>query len=543
VEKSLKQELQESLDLVDTMTGLTAEQRETRKSNIREYFADRQKRMLERFEAIQRDKKVELTLGDALRRALENSFVICGQAYSPAIDAARVVEAEAQFDAIFYASFTNNNQERPSPSELMGTHDRTRLFESGVRKMLPTGAQMQTSYQFNRHQSNLIFQTLNPSYFNSFNVELAQPLLRNFGLDFNRSQIMMNKLDRKISVEELRRQIRETVFNVEQAYWNVYVSRRLVTITARLLTNLETILRSLEKRKEAEYDVYAVQLEMTRSRIEQTRAEFVRLKNEVRNAEDNLKAAINDPVLNLSEDVEIVPASIPVLEPIMVDKFGEAAAALENRAELREARLAIEKSEIGVGVAKNQALPRLDLVFRYIVNGLGSNLDRAFSELSRSDFHEYFVSLEFEWPIGNRGPEARLRQARLQQAQAIYQYRAQIENVIRETLQSVRELQTNYEQIDPSLQSAQASEAQLQATVERMIKRSPANLQVELDAHQALAGARQQLLQVVVDYNLALTNLERSKGTLLDYYNIEVYEGRDDLPPVPVGAQQVDTSR
>lgn len=530
VRADMNREMQDMIDKVDVIDGLTAEEKEKRREAIRREYTRRTEEVIERYESVSRPVVIELPLEEAIRSALQHSYFIQSHAYQLAIDAARVVEAEAQFDAIFYSRYVDDKQDRPTSSQLMSSKTVTRMFETGVRKMLPTGMNVRGAYSLQRTQTNLVFQTLNPAYFESFVVEFGQPLLRNFGLDVNRAQIEVNKIDRQISVETYRRQIRETIYNVEQAYWTLLSLRRRVAITARLLAELEMILNSLEKRKEADYDVYAVQLEMTKARIEQTQAEFIRLRNEVRNAEDALKALVNDPKFNLSKDVEIVPIDVPLIEAVMVDKMGEAAAALEHRAELNEARLAIEKAQIGVGVAKNQALPRLDLLFRYTVDGLGTNADKAFSQLVNHDFTEYYTAIEFEWPIGNRGPEAKLRQARLRQAQAIVAYRAQIENVIAETLKAVRDMQTSYEQIGPSLRSAQASVDQLRATQERMIKRDPPNLQVELDAHQALASARDQLLQVVVNYNLALTNLERRKGTLLEYYNIRMREGCDYKP-------------
>ena len=50
----------------------------------------------------------------------------------------------------------------------------------------------------------------------------------------------------------------------------------------------------------------------------------------------------------------------------------------------------------------------------------------------------------------------------------------------------------------------------------------PPSLQVELDAHEALAGARDGLLTVLSNYNIALSDVERRKGTLLEYNNIVI---------------------
>ncbi|NLX13178.1 MAG: TolC family protein [Phycisphaerales bacterium] len=538
--QELDHELAAFLLQVDAATDATEEQRNNRKERIKDQYDQRRQKILSRYESIRRPKQVSLSLAEAIERGLRHSYYMQASSYAPAIDAARIVEAEAQFDAVFYTSFINDKSDRPTASQLMSSEALTRGFESGLRKRLATGAAVRTAYQLQRSSTNLTFQTMNPSYFNSFIVEFAQPLMRGFGLDFNRSQIELSRLDRRISVEQLRQRVRETVYNTEQAYWELMQARRLISVTARLLAELENILYQLEQRALASYDVYAIQLEMTRSRIEQQQAEFIRLRNNVRNAEDKLKSLINDPALNLAEDIEIIPSDVPTIEPIMVDRIGEVAIGLENRSELREARLAIQQAQIAIGAAKNQALPKLDVVFRYVVNGLGSNADRAFSQLSENDFHDYYLALEFEWPIANRGPQAKIRQARLQQAQATVAYRAQIENVILQIQQAVRVFQSSFEQIEPNVRSAQASRNQLQAIQARMIRRDPSNLEVELSAHESLSYARQNLLQVVLGYNLALTNLERQKDTLLRDYNIVIKDVDNEkrMQPLPVGLNQ-----
>lgn len=494
--------------------------------------------VLHRVNNISRHRAVRLSLAEAVRRSVINSYAIQTQSYNPAIETTRIVEAEAAFDAVLFSNFNYTKQNQPTSSQLQSSVNDTRTFQAGVRKLLSSGMQVQASYVATRTETNLAFQTLNPAYFNQFVVEFNQPLLRGFGIDFNRAQIEISRIDRDVAIEQLRRNIRETIFNVEQAYWRLFQARRNVAITARVLSNFHRILGFFEKRLEAGYDVYPVQVNLIRSRIENRQAQFVRFSNDVKNAEDALKRLLNDPELNQAADIEIIPTQTPAMSPIVLDQLGELTAALQNRTELREAKLRIQQAQISIGVAKNQALPRLDLLFRYIVDGLGANMDRAFSQLSEHDFNEYVLQLQFEWPIGNRGPEAALRRSRLQQAQAIAAHRDAIEQVITEVNTAIRDLQTSYDQIGPSYRGARASQEQLRATVLRGENLTPEQLQVELDANESLAGARTTLVQVIAEYNIAMINLERRKDTLLDFNNIKIRGIDEDKyvqPYKPIG--------
>lgn len=526
IESVLRQEKDKELALL-AQRVLSPEDRQREEREINNLYNRFQENILAKSKVIRRPRQVELRLADVIRRTLQNNYAIQVRAYDPAIETTRIVEAEAAFDAVYFGKTNYSRLDRPTSSSLMSSQSDQRDFETGVKKLLSTGMQVQISYALSRTWTNLSYQTLNPYYANDFAVEFRQPFLKGFGLDVNRAQIEIRKLDRAISIEKLRKDIIDGIHSTEQAYWTLAQARRRVAISARLLAQLELILQRLEQRKAAGYDVYGVQLNQTTARIEQRRADYIRRCNDVKNAETALLALMNDPDMNLAEDYEVVPVDVMSLEPIVVDELGEISAALTYRSELHQAKLAIEQAQIAIGVAKNQALPKLDVIFRYLIDGLKQDAHGAFSQMWDNRFNEYVVGLEFEYPIGDRAAEAGLRRARLQQAQAITSHRAQIESAIREVRQAVRDLNTSYEQIGPSLRAAEASLDQLRATRARQEKLDPPSLQVELDAHETLASTRDSLLQVLANYNVALSNLEKQKGTLLQYNNV-VIRGVDD---------------
>jgi hypothetical protein len=49
----------------------------------------------------------------------------------------------------------------------------------------------------------------------------------------------------------------------------------------------------------------------------------------------------------------------------------------------------------------------------------------------------------------------------------------------------------------------------------------------ELGARQSLANARHAMLAAMVDYNVAIVDLERAKGTLLNYNNVVIPDSGD----------------
>ncbi|MHC4672263.1 MAG: TolC family protein [Planctomycetota bacterium] len=520
--------------IVDPRHEIERINREMAKPDLESLDKWKYQRELLHLNSIKRPKQIPLKLSEVIHKTLQNNYIIQTKAYNPAIEATNIVEAEAQFDAVFFANITHDKQDRPTSSQLFGTETDNRILESGVRKLLSTGANVRASYSMTRTKSNLVFQTLNPSYFNNFMFELRQPFLRGFGTDYTRAQIELSILDRHTSVQDLKNEIENTLFEAEKAYWVLSHDRRTITLLAKLLSELELLHHYLEQRYKAGYDVYYVQLNLARSRLATWMAEFATMQNVVKNSEEVLKVLMNDPDLNLARyDIEIIPTDTPTIEPTTLDEYGEVADALANRPDLHQARLDIDKAKLAIGVAKNQALPRLDATFRYIIDGLGGNWHAAFSQASEMDFEEYYTGLQFEWPIGNRGPEAALKRARLQEAQAIARHRSTIEGVIFEVKTTILRLQNAYQQIDTRLEQVRALEGEVRAIQDRQERRDPPALDLEINAHEQLLSARRSLLDAVIadfpessgsfkGYNVRLVELEKKKGTLLRYNNIVI---------------------
>jgi len=484
-------------------------------------------RLVSRIDEISRPNKMVLSLEEAIERTLAHSYALRVSSYSPAIEQTRVVEAEGAFDAAFFVNMTNNKIDQPTANALLGSQIQLFDLQSGVRKLLPSGMQVQSFYSIQRSSNNFQFQSLNPQWTSKFIVDMRQPMLRGFGLDANRSQIRLTKIGRRVATQQYRRQIREVVRNAEEAYWRLVQSRRALVVSARLLASFEQIYNKLAAR--SEFDVYTIQLADTRARLESSKADYIQLVANVHNAEDQLIALMNDPEVDLADDIEIVPSSVPNYLPITVDRITEVGTALDNRSELIEAKLGIRSANIRTGVAKNQALPQLDVTFRYTVDGLGPSGYDSLSQLSKSNFVEYFVGIDFELPIGNRARRAALKREQLLQAQAIANLEQTFEQIILETNVAVRNVAAQSGQIEPSLIAADAREDQVESIVERAEKQDFLTLNNELNTRQGLAAARSDLLNAMIDYGIGIIDLERAKGTLLRYNNVElIFDDSDD---------------
>lgn len=478
------------------------------------------RRVHDRVNEIRRPVQRRMALQEAIRIALEHNFAIQVASYNPAVETTRVVEAEAAFDGVFFTNITKNNIDRPTGSQLQATDADIFTSSYGVRKLLPSGMSVSGSYQLNRTKTSLQFQGVNPEYTSNFVYDMRQPLLRGFGIDFNRSLIVLSKNDRRISQHAFERQVRDTLRLVEEYYWRLVQARRDVVVTARVLADFEAINEYLVARQQ--FDITPVQIAATRANLEQSKADFVRRRANVFDAEDRLVAVMNAEGLDLADDIEIIPNDIPPLRRIMVDRLAEVQTALDHRPEIKEQELRISNAKILIDRSKNGELPQFDLTFRATADGLAQSADRSFDELTRFKFIEYFVGVEISAPIGNRGRIAATHRSRLQHSQAIAVLKRTLEEVILDVNLATRAMGTAYDQIGSAFEAAEAREREVDSIVARAERKDINTLSTELNARQSLAAARRGLIGTMVEYNIAIADLERAKGTLLLYNNVVI---------------------
>lgn len=482
-------------------------------------------RAMEYLELMRRPKQVRLSLAEAVQRTLEHSYIIRAESYNPAIARMDLVRAESVFDLVYTLGWDQGWSDPPAPEKVINNFTDQRTLNTGVQQLLPTGMTAQIGYNYVRRWTDFgqkvpanVLNGFNPSYTNSLGVSLTQPLLKGFGLDYNRATIELARDQQKISREQFEQNVRETILGVEKAYWTLVRVRRTVLILAESVGQNAVTYQSIVER--LKYDATPVEQANSQSEWRSSEVSFQEAVKAVRDAEDVLKNLMNDPDFRLSDDVEIVPTDDPLVAPVMLDQFAEVRTALEERSEIRAARLLIDQTRIGTMKAKNETLPQLDAKFSYEIQGLGPNWEDSYYNMTKDFFQSYSYGITLTYPIGNRGPEAALTKARLQESQALVNLRRVMDDAVLDVNNAVRDLRVRYEQVPSAFDAVVAAVRNLRSLQARTEKINPAFLDTELRGVQNIAQTRSQLLQIITDYNIALVQLERSKGTLLRYNNI-----------------------
>lgn len=473
-------------------------------------------------------KSVSMTLQRAIELAVRNNLDVKLAQIIPAISDTQVTQAEAVFDATIFSNFSFQYLDTPQPPPAAGldafgsVQQKTIGFETGIRKQLSTGGQLTVSTGFNRNERNPSFFAVNSYYDSDVLVGITQPLLRNFGSDVTRSQIMLAESARESAVEDLRSQMLTVVGNVEQSYWQLVFARQQLYVQHRLYYKTIDLRKIIEKRliQDARIDAYTDAL----SREELRRADLIRARAAVREASDALKQLIYDNDLPLSAETLINPLEAAPDLAMSYSLLDSVSTALQKRPELRRALLEIKDASIRERVADNQRLPQLDLALSTRFNGVGlSSVGSSYEALEDGNFIDYIAGLNFEMPIGNRGPEAALEQRRLERRATVVNYRRTAQQVVKDVKDTMRALDTSYEVIGAARSARRAAAERLRVLLAQD-ELTPDFVDLMLRAQETLANAEIQEIQAMAAYNTAIARYYQAIGTLLERNGIEFGE-------------------
>lgn len=481
-------------------------------------------------------KTARLTMERAIQSAVQRNLNVEFARLGPAINQQQVVAAEAAFDWVFFtnAQYQSTDQPRTSTSFSSVTTDvrETSDITTGFRKPLIAGGQLSLQTQFTNTASKTqnLAVTPNPAREANFVVQFDQPLLRNFGSDVALAQVRLTRNAELDEIAQLKGTLLSNVNSTEEAYWNLVQAESDLRILQRLLERGEEVLKLLRDR--AEFDAKPANLSNAAATVESRRADVIRAQRVLRDRSERLKVLINDPAFPVGSEVLLLGSDQPTEQPMEFSLVDCVNAALAARPEVQRAILSIDNTSIRQTVADNARLPRLDLRALTRFSGQGAEIGTPYSQIEEANFVDYQIGINFEQPIGNRAAEASYRQRRLERMQATIAYANTVQGIVNDLKTALYDVVTNFTLIEQTKAARIAAAEDLRTLLieqEVLTGLTPEQLNLRLQRQQQLAGAEQQEIESMLNYNTALARLYTAMGTGLDRNRI-----RFGAPPVKV---------
>ena len=480
-------------------------------------------------------REVVLTLQQAIASCVRNNLGVQQARLEEAMSQSEIVKAEAVFDTVLFADGGYRRSNIPQPTLSLGgggsfllnptADQRVWNLESGFEQRFATGSNLSVSTRMQGQEFTDPNDRINPnpSYLNSVNLTLSQPLLRNFGTDVNLANLRIARNQDRRALQLLRRSLLESVARTEALYWQVYVARARL-VSARWLLRVGEDVRSLLERRR-EYDASLAQYADAVSKVEDRRAAVIRAERELQRAVNELKRAMNDPRLPVGGSETVVTVDEPVDQPLSCSVADSLATALAQNPDVSATLLSIDDASIGLDVADNGRLPQLDLQTSGALYGLAGEFGDSWQTLGDNDWIEWAVGATFRQPIGNRAAEAEYRRARLARSRAVILYKTAVQSAVLDVRNALQDAAAAYRLIAQTRAQRLAAAENMRALAldeENIPQLTPEFLALKFFRQDGLAISEVAEAAALADYNVAIANLHAAMGTGLERNRIEL---------------------
>ena len=477
---------------------------------------------------------MELTLDDAVARALERNLDLAVERLNPMIQDTNLERIHAAYRPTLTSQVGHLARVQPPTSQLNGgtiVQNDTSTYNTGLTQALKwSGGDLAVSFNNNKQVSSATFSNFNPAFNTNFAATLTQPLLRDFRIDGTRLQLKVTVINREISDIQLRGTLATTVANVRNAYWELVFSVQAVDVAKGSLDLADKLVQDNRARVEvgtmAPLDVVQSEAEAATRRQGLAQAEAT-----MRTAELALKRLIvsgtDDPVWRAS----ITPVDRPEFRSEPLDVETAVRTALQSRTDLEQARKTLDSNDITMKFLRNQKLPALDVVgnygaqglggTQYIRGGLGSSqvletipggYSDAWRTLTGRDYPTWNVQVNFSYPLGGSAADALYARSRVQRNQTAAQLKALELQVATDVTNAALQAESSLKSYEAATVARSLAETRLSAEQSRFEVGLSTNFFV-VQAQRDLATAQNTELRALLDYRKGLVDFERVQSS------------------------------
>ena len=246
-------------------------------------------------------------------------------------------------------------------------------------------------------------------------LTLTQPLLKGLRTDSARYALRTAEKQTLESLLQLETRIQHTLNAVENAWYSLIAARKAVTVRQEALRLAEQLYAD-NKNKVAIGTLSRLDEQQAASQTASAHAALAKATHSAATAQNALKTLVFADQRATANLLILTPTNaLDATEAPILDLPEDIARrALENRPDLRQARIAIERQQLAIDRNRDDVLPSLDLSAAYGWSASGEDsYSSAWSTIRHRDQPEWKVGLTLTVPLPNRTARANLAQSRL----------------------------------------------------------------------------------------------------------------------------------
>ena len=468
----------------------------------------------------------ELSLETLVRQVRESNRTILGKQAERDLALSGIDRARAAFQPTTGLAVTNGQQRQANTYEEQlirnnqGIYQRDGIdYSATMSKLFETGTKVEGKVTLSKFITN-IKQQQRPGegddYKTFYGMTLTHPLARDAGRDVTLARVRVAEIEaegaRLASLDTESTVVAEAIL----AYWDLVLAQeRLkssedkVGMGRRLLAEARALNR---QGRVPESDVWDVENNLTRflAGVSEARQGVTERANRIRTLLMTL--AVDAPTQLIATDSMpgVSAKGRPLEEALKI--------ALERRSDYRQRQSVIQREDQQLSYARNQQLPRVDMIASYGLNGLGQNESRAFAWNQMQDYPTWTFGVQAAMPLGeNRQAKADVAAAQIRRDDARTQLRGLEIAISNDLHTSIRSMEGAAERWALWTELAQREARQLEVERARF-NAGRSDMREILQREERVINARLGVAEQQVAWARADALVEASQGTLLDRF-------------------------
>ncbi len=466
-----------------------------------------------------------ITLGRAIELVLEQNRDTLTGAYDVAMTDSLYRKYQAKYSPNLSLEGAVKNQENPpGTAVLYGTEKRTWDLGASIAKMFETGTTVAAGVKHEYAKTEYIPININgtPIAFGLSEYHMPvvfasvkQELLKNsFGFSERREQEIL-KNQGKMQRDAIIYQLAGLVVGVVVDYWTL-------VIDSAALENAELQLR--ETRRVRNIMAANVRIGLAESfdlnyyntLVANSEARAASARQKYRDTLRNLLQT-----LNLDPTIRLTGKALLSGRPEQVDLSASLKAAYAKRTDYNNALISLENAKMALSIYRNDALPSVTAEVNVSSLGMDKSMGTAYSDTGKASYPTWEAKVGVTYPLNDTNQKTNERNARFQVKQAEIQV-DKYRRVVRDDVTAkVEHLDTYFQLYGKAKEATRQSEIYYGQLVANL-RRGRFTASVVKNGLDAMVETRQRELEALVQYNVALLQLDLAKNELFDRYRIDV---------------------
>jgi outer membrane protein TolC len=376
-----------------------------------------------------------LTLQELVQRLRDNNKTILSKKSERQIAATGIERAQGAFQptanlsAVRGVSKQKNTYEEELIRQNLGVYEKLGTdYSAGVTQLLATGAKLEARAMLSRFiTNNNQNDPLRPpgAQDNRSNVGLSvtQPLARDAGVDVTKARLRVAQMDDSAAEYAFKDTETSTVAEGIIAYHELVLAQQRVEAAREKLRNGDRLLvQASELNKQgrlSQSDVWEVQNALHR---------YQAALSEAQQGERERMNRLHTLLVSSASETQstwYAVDGLPVVHTQPIRFEDSLSTALEKRDDFQMRKVQVDRENVQLAYSKNQALPRIDLVASYGLNGLEYSGRQSLNYANMQGYPSWTLGLQMNFPLGeNRQAQADIVAAAARREDALLSLKA-----------------------------------------------------------------------------------------------------------------------